>query len=93
MRSGRNSFLARSFFHLSLDDWDMRSGRNSAASIRCGRNVDYRGLHKSNSLDDWDMRSGRNAVIEALDLEISLDDWDIRSGRNRMLSMSLVLRV
>ncbi len=34
----------------SLDDWDMRSGRNRVAD---GQTVGA-------SLDDWDMRSGRN---------------------------------
>ena len=34
----------------SLDDWDMRSGRNYTSNR----------IEERNSLDDWDMRSGRN---------------------------------
>ena len=36
--------------HMSLDHWDMRTGRNWGALL----------VHIERSLDHWDMRTGRN---------------------------------
>ena len=58
---------------LSLDDWDMRSDRNSAK---------FWGT-TGFSLDDWDMRSDRNIAFGVAPMTASLDDWDMRSDRNQ----------
>ena len=52
MRSGRIVNLRLSDEGGSLDDWEMRSGRNGD---------DINKLIER-SLDDWEMRSGRNAL-------------------------------
>ncbi len=60
---------------ISLDDWEMRSGRNSASAF----------AHGAESLDDWEMRSGRNYTRALPYTHASLDDWEMRSGRNNNL--------
>ena len=57
---------------VSLDDWDMRSDRNT---IGAPFQIGY-------SLDDWDMRSDRNSFSALAFRRVSLDDWDMRSDRN-----------
>ena len=60
------------FNYLSLDHWDMRTGRNHLVGL----------LVDMQSLDHWDMRTGRNYTPGTLMVKESLDHWDMRTGRN-----------
>ena len=51
MRSDRNHLGRDAVVKLSLDDWEMRSDRNSGVITQTG----------TDSLDDWEMRSDRNS--------------------------------
>jgi len=56
----------------SIDDWEMRSNRNTRKACAISRK----------SIDDWEMRSNRNIHEYGPLLKGSIDDWEMRSNRN-----------